>query len=55
VLPGGPLIPAMAVAAMIAIVTTLTGAEWQAIAIALVALVVLYAARLVLARRRMRA
>jgi len=52
VLPAGPLIPAMAVAAMIAIVTTLTGAEWQAIAIALVALVALYAARLAWSRTK---
>jgi L-asparagine transporter-like permease len=42
VLWGGPLIPFLAVAAMVAIVTTLTSREWQAIGIALVALVLLY-------------
>ncbi|MFD0739638.1 APC family permease [Lysobacter koreensis] len=52
VLPGGPLIPALAVAAMVAIVTTLTGKEWLAIGIALVVLVVVYAG---LAARRRRA
>lgn len=43
VLPGGALIPAIAVAAMTAIVTTLTALEWTAIGIALALLVVLYA------------
>jgi APA family basic amino acid/polyamine antiporter len=42
-LPGGWLIPAVSVAAMAAIVTTLTALEWAAIAIALAVLVVLYA------------
>jgi APA family basic amino acid/polyamine antiporter len=42
-LPGGALIPAVSVAAMAAIVTTLTALEWAAIAIALAVLVVLYA------------
>jgi APA family basic amino acid/polyamine antiporter len=41
-LPGGALIPAVAVAAMAAIVTTLTALEWAAIGIALAVLVVLY-------------
>ena len=45
VLPGGPLIPAIAVLAMIAIVTTLTGKEWLAIGIALAVLVVFYLVR----------
>jgi APA family basic amino acid/polyamine antiporter len=43
VLPGGALIPAVSVAAMAAIVTTLTALEWAAIGIALAALVLLYA------------
>jgi APA family basic amino acid/polyamine antiporter len=42
-LPGGALIPVVAVAAMAAIVTTLTALEWAAIGIALALLVVLYA------------
>src|SRR5688572_1154277 len=42
-LPGGALIPVVAVAAMAAIVTTLTALEWTAIGIALALLVVLYA------------
>jgi APA family basic amino acid/polyamine antiporter len=42
VLPGGPLVPAIAVLAMLAIVTTLTGKEWFAIGIALAVLMVLY-------------
>ena len=42
-LPGGALIPAVAVAAMAAIVTTLSALEWAAIAIALALLVVTYA------------
>jgi APA family basic amino acid/polyamine antiporter len=49
VLPGGPLVPALAVAAMALIVATLTGREWAAIGVALVVLVVVYA---VLRRRR---
>lgn len=52
VLPGGPLVPALAVAAMLAILTTLTRVEWLAIGIALAVLVVVYA---VLAARRSRA
>lgn len=44
VLWGGPVIPLLAVAAMIAIVTTLTRKEWLAIGIALLALVVVHAA-----------
>ena len=42
-LPGGALIPVVSVAAMAAIVTTLTALEWAAIGIALALLVVLYA------------
>jgi APA family basic amino acid/polyamine antiporter len=42
-LPGGALIPVISVAAMAAIVTTLTRLEWAAIGIALALLVVLYA------------
>jgi APA family basic amino acid/polyamine antiporter len=42
-LPGGALIPFVSVAAMAAIVTTLTALEWAAIGIALAVLVVLYA------------
>jgi APA family basic amino acid/polyamine antiporter len=42
-LPGGALIPVVAVGAMAAIVTTLTALEWAAIGIALALLVVLYA------------
>jgi len=53
VLPGGPLIPLLAVLAMAAIVATLTQAEWLAIALALAGLVVVYAAlRGLRARRR---
>ena len=44
VLPGGPLVPLLAVAAMALIVATLTGREWAAIAVALVVLVAVYAA-----------
>jgi APA family basic amino acid/polyamine antiporter len=51
VLPGGPLIPALAVGAMLLIVTTLTQKEWNAILIALAALVAVYAG-LAMARRR---
>ncbi len=43
VLPGGGSIPLMALAAMVAIVATLTGKEWSAIGIALAVLVVVYA------------
>jgi basic amino acid/polyamine antiporter, APA family len=43
VLPGGPLIPAISTLAMIAIVGTLTRAEWTAIGIALLILVLIYA------------
>jgi len=42
-LPGGPAIPLVAVAAMVAIVTTLKPDEWAAILIALAALVAIYA------------
>ena len=42
VLPGGPAIPLLAVAAMIAIVATLTSKEWMAIGIAMVVLVAVY-------------
>jgi len=45
VLPGGPLIPAIAVLAMVAIVTTLTDKEWWAIGIALAVLVAFYLLR----------
>lgn len=44
VLPGGPLIPAVASLSMLAILLTLSRAEWTAIGVALVALVALYAA-----------
>ncbi len=44
VLPGGALIPAIASLSMLAILLTLTRAEWTAIGVALVALVALYAA-----------
>ena len=53
VLPGGPLVPALAVGAMALIVATLTGREWAAIVIALAVLVVVYGA-LHLRRRRQR-
>lgn len=43
VLPGGPVIPLIAFAAMLAIVTTLTSREWMAIGIALAALMLIYA------------
>jgi APA family basic amino acid/polyamine antiporter len=42
-LPGGPLVPAVSVAAMAAIVMTLTALEWAAIGIALTLLVASYA------------
>jgi APA family basic amino acid/polyamine antiporter len=41
-LPGGVLVPAVSIAAMAAIVTTLTALEWAAIGIALGLLVVVY-------------
>ena len=41
-LPGGPLIPAISLLAMLAIVTTLKPDEWAAIALALGALVLVY-------------
>ena len=41
-LPGGASIPLVAVAAMVAIVTTLKAAEWTAIGVALAVLVVVY-------------
>jgi APA family basic amino acid/polyamine antiporter len=53
VLPGGFLVPLLAIVAMVAIVTTLTGKEWLAIGIALAVLVVSYA--LLGVRRRARA
>ncbi len=43
VLPGGALIPAISGTAMIAIVATLTRAEWTAIGVALLVLVLIYA------------
>lgn len=43
VLPGGPAIPLIAFAAMVAIVTTLTAKEWMAIGIALALLMLAYA------------
>jgi APA family basic amino acid/polyamine antiporter len=51
VLPGGPLVPAMAVSAMALIVTTLTSKEWTAIGIALAALVTVYAGLSIVRRR----
>ncbi len=42
VLWGGPLVPLLAIVAMLLIVTTLTGKEWLAIAVALAGLVVVY-------------
>ncbi|MFC5578900.1 APC family permease [Lysobacter niabensis] len=53
VLPGGFVIPLVAIAAMVAITATLTRKEWLAIGIALAVLVVTYA--LLHARRRARA
>jgi APA family basic amino acid/polyamine antiporter len=50
-LPGGATIPALAVFAMLLIVSTLTSKEWSAIGIALAVLVVVYVL-LVLRRRR---
>lgn len=43
VLWGGPLVPVLAVGSMAAIVTTLTRKEWQAIGVALLILVLIYA------------
>jgi peptidoglycan/LPS O-acetylase OafA/YrhL len=43
-LPGGATIPALAVVAMLLIVSTLTTKEWSAIGIALAVLVVVYGA-----------
>lgn len=43
VLPGGPVIPLIACAAMLAIVTTLTNKQWMAIGVALAALMLIYA------------
>lgn len=43
VLPGGPVIPLIAFAAMLAIVTTLTSREWMAIGVALAVLMLIYA------------
>ena len=51
VLRGGPLIPLLSVAAMVTIVTTLTGKEWWAIGVALAVLVTVYS---LLAWRRTR-
>ena len=50
VLPGGPAVPALALAAMLAIVTTLKAQEWLAIGVALAVLVAVYA--FVATRRR---
>ena len=50
VLPGGPLVPALAVATMVAILATLSRVEWSAIAVSLAVLVAIYA--LLAARRR---
>ena len=52
VLPGGGAIPLLAVVAMVLIVATLSGKEWSAIGIALVALVAVYGALHALRRRR---
>ncbi len=52
VLPGGALIPTISTLAMIAIVGTLSRAEWTAIGIALLALVVIYAVLTQLRRTR---
>lgn len=43
VLPGGPLVPALAVATMVAILATLTGRQWSAIGLSLAVLVAVYA------------
>jgi APA family basic amino acid/polyamine antiporter len=51
VLPGGWTVPVLAVAAMCAILATLTPKEWGAISIALVAVMVIYAATRLVRRR----
>ena len=51
VLPGGPLVPLLAMAAMVLIVATLTATEWLAIGIALAVLGVVYAGLVALRRR----
>ena len=43
VLPGGALIPVIAIATMAAILATLSAQEWLAIAVSLTALVIVYA------------
>jgi basic amino acid/polyamine antiporter, APA family len=50
VMPGGPLIPAVSLLAMLAITATLTAKEWGAIGVALGALVAIYAGLRVLHR-----
>lgn len=55
VLPGGPLVPAVAVLSMVAVVATLTLAEWLAIGAALVAIVLLYLALRHVRQRRLTA
>lgn len=51
VLWGGPLIPLLAVAAMAAIVTTLSSKEWHAIGVALLVLVLIYGVLRALGRK----
>jgi L-asparagine transporter-like permease len=51
VLPGGPLVPMLAVGAMVLIVLTLTQKEFAAIGIALAALIVVYGGLVFLRRR----
>lgn len=51
VLPGGALVPALAVATMVAILATLSRVEWSAIAVSLAALVAVYAVLTALRRR----
>ena len=43
VMPGGPVIPAISLLAMLAITATLTAREWSAIGVALAVLMLLYA------------
>ena len=50
VIPGGPLIPAISLLAMLAITATLTVKEWSAIGIALAALIAIYGLLRVLRR-----
>ena len=50
-LPGGFAVPALAILAMLLIVSTLTAKEWWAIGIALFVLVVVYGGLHVLRRR----